>query len=648
MGKPYQSELAALPATLAWAMAQDIRPLTGFLRESAGQPLLATGSGGSLSAAKLAAAFHQESGAGLGKSVTPLELVAQRGVHATAAHLLLSAGGANTDILGAFRHLVRHELGRVAILTARGDSSLGKLAKRFPSTVCQELEPPSGRDGFLATNSLVTFSVVLARAYISAFETSDASLGAIGHLAGHAHRWASHAATLSEQAEALWSRDDLVVLYPPEAEAGATDLESKFTEAALGSVHIADYRHFAHGRHHWLAKRGADSAVLAFVTPRFRSLADSTLACLPKGIPTMRVELPPNPFEAGTLSVLAAIILAGCAGRERGIDPGRPGVPEFGRKIYHLRWRPPPVGQAAPAGLETAAIARKQRATSLNSEPQAVPRTAFRQFCARLRRQRLKAVVFDYDGTMVSTAGRFDPLPDEIVKPLVSLLRDNIVVGVASGRGKSLREALRQALPSELWPRVVVGYYNGSQTGLLTERALPVVGSIQPELLTLRKKLEGIGRLKGQIVVEARPNQLSVCPKPGLHVDDLWRQVMESCSRNKTGNFNVVRSGHSVDILAAGVSKLAVVERVRALAGAEAEEVLRIGDQGGWPGNDHDLLADFPALSVDEVSMSLDSCWNLAPRGCFGPAALCAYLDALRPNKGTFRLELARLEKGWR
>ena len=54
-----------------------------------------------------------------------------------------------------------------------------------------------------------------------------------------------------------------------------------FTEAALGHVQLADYRQFAHGRHHWLAKRGDSSAVIALGTEADATIMDKTLRLLP-------------------------------------------------------------------------------------------------------------------------------------------------------------------------------------------------------------------------------------------------------------------------------------------------------------------------------------------------------------------------------
>src|SRR5207244_3270959 len=90
------------------------------------------------------------------------------------------------------------------------------------------------------------------------------------------------AAEIDRRCQVLWKRPTVIVLYGPETYPAAVDLESKFTEAALGSTQLADYRNFAHGRHHWLAKRGTDTGVLAIVTDGDRELAESTLTLLPR------------------------------------------------------------------------------------------------------------------------------------------------------------------------------------------------------------------------------------------------------------------------------------------------------------------------------------------------------------------------------
>ena len=133
----------------------------------------------------------------------------------------------------------------------------------------------------------------------------------------------------------LWHRGTTLILHDVESRVGAIDLESKFTEAAVGNLQIADYRNFAHGRHHCCEAR-QDSAVLALHSPAGRDLAERTLALLPKEVPVARLALNAPPLGVMLASLIAALRITGWAGVARGVDPGRPGVPEFGRKLYHL------------------------------------------------------------------------------------------------------------------------------------------------------------------------------------------------------------------------------------------------------------------------------------------------------------------------
>ena len=45
----------------------------------------------------------------------------------------------------------------------------------------------------------------------------------------------------------------------------------------LGNVQISDFRNFAHGRHHWLAKRRETTGVLALLTPEDEATAKATV-----------------------------------------------------------------------------------------------------------------------------------------------------------------------------------------------------------------------------------------------------------------------------------------------------------------------------------------------------------------------------------
>src|SRR5207249_2900089 len=139
---------------------------------------------------------------------------------------------------------------------------------------------------------------------------------------------------------------------------------------------------------------------LALVGPEDEALAERTLGLLPDGLTVARVRLPTTGFPGALAGVVLGMHVAGLAGEARGVDPGRPAVAEFGRRLYHLR---PPRPAAAPGGMsaaEAAAIERKSGSTAANLQVRgelAGWRRAYASFTASLRAGRFAAVVFDYD-----------------------------------------------------------------------------------------------------------------------------------------------------------------------------------------------------------------------------------------------------------
>lgn len=79
-------------------------------------------------------------------------------------------------------------------------------------------------------------------------------------------------------------------------------------------------------------------------------LAEKTMALLPDDIPQLSLDLPGG-GAAGLASLLAAFKFTALAVLAQGIDPGRPGVPMFGRKLYKLT---PPKHQFAAHEAMTA------------------------------------------------------------------------------------------------------------------------------------------------------------------------------------------------------------------------------------------------------------------------------------------------------
>jgi fructoselysine-6-P-deglycase FrlB-like protein len=237
--------MATLDDTFAWAKAADVRPLRQAVRTAGLSPLVAIGSGGSFSAALAMASMHQRSTGRLATVATPLETITGS-LEPAIATWLLSAGGGNVDVLSAARAMSAREPRQIAVLCGRDDSPLAELCRRHEYVDLLVYSPPTGKDGFLATNSLLGFATLLTRAYAAEFE-DDASWTHIVEQINPLLTADSDAVMAWQRAtQPLWTRPTTLVLHGPSTRIGAIDLESKFTEAALGNLQLADYRRRDH------------------------------------------------------------------------------------------------------------------------------------------------------------------------------------------------------------------------------------------------------------------------------------------------------------------------------------------------------------------------------------------------------------------
>jgi len=647
VGRPYAEEMDHLVETYDWAAVAPLGALPPAIRRAAAKPLVAVGSGGSYTTASFAAASHRHYASILATAMTPLEVVSTPQSLREVSIFLATAGGGNPDVIGAFEKLICREPKRFLVLCAREGSPLARKALKHPDVDFTEFDPPSGKDGFLATNSLLASVMLIVRAYAAAFDAPEPLPRSLSELL---HAELGQAADeIHERCQLLWKRPHLVVLYGPSCHTAAIDLESKFTEAALGGVHLADFRNFAHGRHHWLAKRGQETAVLALVSDEDHRLADAMVNLLPKDIPVVQLTASGDSIQAGLAALVQVFLVVSSAGRAREIDPGKPGVPPFGRQIYRFRAFTPDDKPPDELPLEeAAAIERKTRASVATHHARGTLeqwRAYYRDFRARLAKARFRGIVLDYDGTLCRETDRFDPLPSAVGGQLNRLLHAGVILGVATGRGKSVKTTLRQAVQRRYWERVIVGYYNGGDVASLADDARPngneaVVSSLEPVVETLKRALA-----PSAAKVTLRLPQITIEPGPDAKADELWNLVQHVVFAVAVPGVTVVRSSHSMDVVAPGVSKQSVVDRVGQLVPGRGDApILCVGDRGLWPGNDYALLGTPHSLSVDEVSPDPGSCWNLARPGRRGPPVALDYLEHLEADGEALRLVWERTQ----
>lgn len=134
---------------------------------------------------------------------------------------------------------------------------------------------------------------------------------------------------------------------------------------------------------------------------------------------------------------------------------------------------------------------------------------------------------------------------------------------------------------------------------------------------------------------EDRPLQIKLEAVRPMRPGRLFELAHQVVLQTATVEVNVTSSGHSVDIVAPGVTKLNAIRQLRERLGDVP--VLAIGDRGSWPGNDHELLREPFALGVDEINADPTTCWHLGKPGQRGPAVTLEYLRALEPYDDRLR-----------
>lgn len=638
MGRPYEQELRSLKKTYDWARKTTIKNLADSIGRIGCAPLLIVGSGGSFTVAHFGASLHQRYSGKFAKAVTPLEALSSVATLHKPAVMVLSARGQNPDIVGAFKRIVSYEPARLVVLCSNKTSSLVQSARKYRNVEVINFDLPQGKDGFLATNSLLAYELLLARGYSAAYSRHDSLPRNIEELICGSDTLDEFKEALRKLCSPLWSRQILIVLYGNATQTAALDIESKLTEAALSPVQLSDYRNFAHGRHHWLAKRSHETGVIAFISEEDRAIAGKTLSLFPIDVPIARIHVPGEAISAGLGAILATLFVVGLAGEAKGIDPGRPGVPLFGRKIYRLN----AFNGIRKNTLQIRAVERKVGTQLMNSLPANELnrwKESLSGFTDRLCAARFAAIVCDYDGTLCDERDRFKGLSHEIVSELLRLLSLGLILGIATGRGKSVKEVLQGCLPRRFWSRVLIGYYNGAQIALLGDDFKPLADErVCESLMDIANRLQESEIIREQCETTYRQKQITLVPKSPALDEIIWRTALELTRDSNSCEASVRRSSHSIDITAPGVTKRELVANIRIRVGPG---VLCIGDKGRFPGNDFDLLKEPFSLSVDEISTDPDTCWNLTPYGYSGVQGTRYYLQSLLESKdGCARLLL--------
>ena len=157
------------------------------------------------------------------------------------------------------------KLKNICILCTSTSNKLTRKALGKNDVTIHAAKLPIGKDGFLATNSLIATMIWLVRAYVQA-HSLPYYIPRFAELDVH-----------NEDIFKIQATNTLILLYDYWGKTAALDTESKMVEAGLANVQIADYRNFAHGRHNWLDKNSKMVNLLTLITPECELLAAKTL-----------------------------------------------------------------------------------------------------------------------------------------------------------------------------------------------------------------------------------------------------------------------------------------------------------------------------------------------------------------------------------
>ena len=632
MAKPYESEIENFKSTYLCALNSPIDDLISFLNYSSNTPLYIIGSGGSFTVATFASMLHQQIGK-MAKCVTPLEFINYENIDKNNAILIITASGNNKDILSAFDKAVTIESKTLGIVCTSINNKLTKKAELIPRVFLNRTKIPTKKDGFLATNSLISLSIWLLRAYIEQFSLDMVFPTKLSELIHPNTNEITFRKTLEKKLCDFKNISTIIVLYDNIGKTAAIDLESKLIEAGLNNVQLADYRNFAHGRHNWIDKNPNQVGVISLINPECKILAEKTLNLIPENIPNAKIETNYS-GPIGTLSLLIQVMHAvKIFGDFKKIDPGRPGVATFGRKIYHLGM--PKI--KTHVKIKDTAIKRKF-GISNNSETYERQLHSLNKFLIELESNKFDCIAFDYDGTLCDLPNRFKSPSKQTVILLIKLLENNIPIAIATGRGKSVRIELQKIIPKKFWRKILIGYYNCSDIATLNENNKPNIDAqIDPSLIKFISYLRDKQLITNKITCDERPNQISLSIK-NMSALDLIK--INSINPEISNSVKIVESSHSLDILTKNTSKLNIIKKMKKMF--NCKNILCIGDRGLWPGNDYELLSTPYSLSVDEVNKDLDSCWNIAPLGSKGEQALQYFLNSMILCDNKFKLDIKK------
>ena len=526
------------------------------------------GSGGSLCLAKYWQNICENQGVGIAKTLTPYEFYNTKSTAHTVA--LFSASGKNHDILQVFRLAISRG-SKVLVFTTSKKSALVNLTKSFPGQA-YAIYPSNNtpKDGFLAVNSTVAMSCLIVQfvQYLWGENCCDRLNPVKIALNDH----------LKEKKDIKAANNTFQIITSEWGTPAGYDFEARLAESGLGPCFLTDPRNFGHGRFLWLEKWRNTTSIIIFATKSSKAFINRFLNTLPNDIPIYAIISPLEGLYGATYCIVRSILLFGDLAKKSGIDPGKPEVPEWGKKLHRLRYNFKP-----------------------NNEHQFVKFPSHKKGNYPAITSLFSSIALDFDGTIIDTKDRFCDLREDIISELERVLSQDIIIGIATGRGGSAYKLLRKQISKKYYHKIILGLYNGTLLFSLNDK-MPIPSNNW----SLQEQIDGLVKecINEHEKISSRPTQISI---RDINIEQ--KKELINHLENKLGQHSsYVRmqiSGHSIDILPHWATKISVVQALNKIC---RHNTLCIGDQGQLGGNDEELLNWNPSISVGELRPASNNC----------------------------------------
>jgi len=275
-----------LSTLVADILSLDLTSIRNYLLSNPSEPLIATGSGGAETAGDLAALLYGARG-GVGTAVSPYTMNSYSDqALKTAKTLIISASGHNNDVVFAAKRGLEVNPSKAASFCLKGGdrNEVDKLFQKAgsPLSFITPVRKPS--DGFVSVGTPLAYFGILCRIF-----DPDCDLNKYSEIPEHPYTLTRNDGT-PLSIEDFKTVTSYVVLHGSWGRPVANNLEGKVTESGLAPASLYDYRNYCHGRFIYTSQHLDDSAVVMFVTPRERDIADRTRAWLPASTKLIIIE----------------------------------------------------------------------------------------------------------------------------------------------------------------------------------------------------------------------------------------------------------------------------------------------------------------------------------------------------------------------